>query len=185
MALVEFVPENQIACVGCGKRIPVGTVAYRDDEMEGSFWCKRCYDETVAEIMAEGEGDFLFDEDYGEVADISDNAFPESALSSYSAADSDSAPVVSLRSAAAPASAMPPQPVAAPASAMPPQPVAAPASAMPPQPVAAPAPAMPPRPAAAPAIPPQPASAPAPAMPPRPASAPAPAMPPRPASAPA
>ena len=67
MALVEFVPEKEIVCDGCGKHVAAGRVAYRDDEMEGSFWCKQCYDEVVAEVMAE---DDEYDDSFSEEGEL-------------------------------------------------------------------------------------------------------------------
>ena len=52
MALIEIVLKEAATCLGCGRRIAVGDVAYEDDEME-QIWCKRCFDETMAEIEAE------------------------------------------------------------------------------------------------------------------------------------
>ncbi len=66
MALVEFVPEKEIICDGCKRRIVPGEVAYRNDEIEGSFWCKQCYDEVVAELMEEDEDEALYDDGLNE-----------------------------------------------------------------------------------------------------------------------
>ena len=66
MALVEFVPEKEIVCDSCQKRIAPGEIAYRNDEIEGSFWCKQCYDEVVAELMAEDEDEALYDDSLNE-----------------------------------------------------------------------------------------------------------------------
>ena len=52
MGLLEIVSEKETSCIGCGRRIRVGDIAYNDDEFN-EIWCKRCYDETVAEIEAE------------------------------------------------------------------------------------------------------------------------------------
>ena len=165
MALVEFVPEKEIVCDSCQKRIAPGEIAYRNDEIEGSFWCKQCYDEVVAELMAEDEDEALYDDSLNE--------------SGGSAAPA-AAPAQPMRQAA-PATA-PAQPMrqAAPATA-PAQPMrqAAPAAA-PAQPMRQAAPAQPMRQAAPAAAPAQPvrqaAPAAAPAQPMRqtpPASAPA------------
>lgn len=52
MALIEIEMQEKGSCIGCGRRVNVGDIAYHDDEMDG-IWCKRCFDETVAELEAE------------------------------------------------------------------------------------------------------------------------------------
>ncbi|MBQ7501303.1 hypothetical protein IJT93_01120 [bacterium] len=52
MALIEIEMQENGSCIGCGRRVNVGDIAYHDDEMDG-IWCKRCFDETVAELEAE------------------------------------------------------------------------------------------------------------------------------------
>ena len=176
MALVEFVPEKEIVCDGCGKHIAVGKIAYRDDEMEGSFWCKQCYDEVVAEVMAEDD-EPLYDEHLNESGRLA--SAPAAALAQPMRPSAPAAALAQPMRPSAPAAALA-QPVrpSAPAAALaqpmrPAAPAAAPAQPMRPfAPAAAPAqPMRPSAPAAAPAQPMRPsAPAAAPAQPMRPSA---------------
>ena len=167
MALVEFVPEKEIICDGCERRIAPGEVAYRNDEIEGSFWCKQCYDEVVAELMEEDEDEAPYDDSLNEKgapaaapAQPMRQAAPAAAPAQPMRQAAPAAPAQPMRQAAPAAAPAQPMRQAAPAAA-PAQPMrqAAPAAA-PAQPMrqAAPAaaPAQPMRqaaPAAAPAQP--------------------------------
>jgi|GEM_PF-2993830 len=174
MALVEFVPDKEIVCDGCEKRIAAGEVAYRNDEIEGSFWCKQCYDEVVAELMAEDEDEALHNEHLHESGNSA--AAPAQPMRQAAPAGTPAQPMRQAAPAGTPAQPMrqaalagaPAQPMRQAAPAAPAQPMrqAAPAAA-PAQPMRQAAPAAPAQPMrqAAPAAPAQPMRQAAPAAP--------------------